>query len=54
MRIKFLLSAICFVFILPSILLSPDGQASSDLETGAAGTAYYNVLITGNKGTFFN
>ncbi len=54
MKNKFLLSATCFVFILSFNVLSLNGQASFDLETGAVGTGYNNVRIPGNQGTLFS
>jgi hypothetical protein len=54
MKNKFLLSATCFVFILSFNVLSLNGQASFDLETGAVGTGYNNVRIPGDEGTLFS
>ena len=54
MKNKFLLSATCFVFILSFNVLSLNGQASFDLETGAVGTGYNNVRIPGDQGTLFS
>ena len=54
MKNKFLLSATCFVFILSFNVLSLNGQASFDLETGAVATAYNNVRIPGDQGTLFS
>jgi hypothetical protein len=54
MKNKFLLSATCFVFILSFNVLSLNGQASFDLETGAVGTGYSNVRIPGDQGTLFS
>jgi hypothetical protein len=51
---KLLLWAACFVFILSFNVLSLNGQASFDLETGAVGTGYNNVRIPGNLGTLFS
>jgi hypothetical protein len=51
---KYLLSAAFFVFILSFNILSLNGQASFDLETGAVGTGYNNVRIPGNQGTLFS
>ena len=54
MKNKFLLSATCFLFILSFNVLSLNGQASFDLETGAVGTGYNNVRIPGDQGTLFS
>ena len=54
MKNKFLLLAICLVFILSFNALSLNGQASFDLETGAVGTGYNNVRIPGDQGTLFS
>jgi hypothetical protein len=54
MKNKFLLSATGFVFLLSFNVLSLNGQASVDLETGAVGTGYNNVRIPGNQGTLFS
>ena len=54
MKNKFLLSQMCFLFILSFHALSLNGQASLDLETGAVGTGYNNVRIPGDKGTLFS
>ncbi|MCE5346150.1 MAG: hypothetical protein LLG13_07685 [Bacteroidales bacterium] len=54
MKNKFLLSATCFVSILSFNVLSMNGQASFDLETGAVGTGYNNVRIPGDQGTLFS
>jgi len=51
---KLLLWAACFVFVLSFNVLSLNGQASFDLETGAVGTGYNNVRIPGNLGTLFS
>jgi hypothetical protein len=42
------------VFILSFNVLSLNGQASFDLETGAVGTGYNNVRIPGDEGTLFS
>jgi hypothetical protein len=54
MKNKFLLMATCFAFILSFNVLSVNGQASFDLETGAVGTGYNNVRIPGDQGTLFS
>jgi hypothetical protein len=54
MKNKLLLSATCFVLILSFKVLSVNGQASFDLETGAVGTGYNNVRIPGDQGTLFS
>ena len=54
MKNKFLLSATCFLFILSFNVLSLNGQASFDLETGAIRTGYNNVRIPGDQGTLFS
>jgi hypothetical protein len=54
MKNKLLLSATCFVLILSLKVLSLNGQASFDLETGAIGTGYNNVRIPGDQGTLFS
>jgi len=54
MKNKFLLSATCFLFILSFNVLTLNGQASFDLETGAVGTGYNNVRIPGDQGTLFS
>ena len=54
MKNKFFISATCFVFILSFNVLSLNGQASFDLETGAVGTGYNNVRIPGDQGTLFS
>ncbi|MBK7711756.1 MAG: hypothetical protein IPJ37_13000 [Bacteroidales bacterium] len=54
MKIKFLLNAICFTFILSFNILWLNGQASFDFETGAVQTGYNNVRIPGNQGTLFS
>jgi hypothetical protein len=54
MKNKFLLSATCFVFILSFNVLSLNGQAFFDMETGAVVTGYNNVRIPGDQGTLFS
>ena len=54
MKIKLLLSLTCFVFIMSFNVLSLNGQASFDLETGAVATGYNNVRIPGDEGTLFS
>jgi hypothetical protein len=54
MKNKFLLSAACFLFTMSFNVLSLNGQASFDLETGAVGTGYNNVRIPGDQGTLFS
>jgi len=54
MKNKFLLSVTCLVFIVSFNVLSLNGQASFDLETGAVGTGYSNVRIPGDQGTLFS
>lgn len=54
MKNKLLLSVTCFLFILSFNVLSLNGQASFDLETGAVGTGYNNVRIPGDQGTLFS
>lgn len=54
MKNKFLFTTICFICILSFNVLSLNGQASLDLETGAVGTGYNNVRIPGDQGTFFS
>jgi hypothetical protein len=46
MKSKSLLSEICFGFILSFNVLSANGQASFDMETGAVATGYNNVRIS--------
>jgi hypothetical protein len=54
MKNKFLLAFMCFMLILSFNVLSVNGQASFDLETGAVGTGYNNVRIPGDQGTLFS
>jgi len=54
MKNKLLLTVMCFIFILSFNVLSLNGQASFDLETGAVGTGYNNVSIPGDQGTLFS
>ena len=54
MKNKLLLSATCFVLILSLKVLSVNGQASFDLETGVVGSGYNNVRIPGDQGTLFS
>ena len=54
MKNRFLLWVVCFMLILSFNVLSVDGQASFDLETGAVGTGYNNVRIPGDQGTLFS
>ncbi len=54
MKNKFLLSVTCFMLILLFNVLSLNGQASFDLETGTVGTGYNNVRIPGDLGTHFS
>lgn len=54
MKNKFLLPAACFLFIMSLNVLSLNGQASLDLETGTVGTGYNNIRIPGDQGTFFS
>ncbi len=54
MKNKFLLPVTCFMIILSFNVLSLNGQASLDLETGAVGTGYNNVRIPGDQGTLFS
>lgn len=49
-----LLSVTGFLLILTFNVLSLNGQASFDLETGAFGTGYNNVRIPGDHGTLFS
>jgi hypothetical protein len=44
----------CYVLIVSFNGLYLNGQASFDLETGAAGTGYNNVRIPGDQGTLFS
>jgi hypothetical protein len=54
MKNKILFSTAFFVLILSFNVLSLNGQASFDLETGAVGTGYNNVRIPGDEGTLFS
>jgi hypothetical protein len=54
MKNRSLYSATCFVLILSFNVLSVNGQASFDLETGAVSTGYNNVRIPGDQGTLFS
>lgn len=54
MKNKLLLWATGFVLILSFNVLSLNGQASLDLETGAVGTGYNNIRSPGNQGTLFS
>ena len=54
MKNKLLLWSTSFVFILAINVLSLNGQASFDLETGAVATGYNNVRIPGDQGTLFS
>jgi hypothetical protein len=54
MKNKLMLSSTCLVLILSLKVLSLNGQASFDLETGAVGTGYNNVRIPGDQGTLFS
>ena len=54
MKNKLLLPATCFVLLLSFKVLSVNGQASFDLETGAVVTGYNNVRIPGDQGTLFS
>ncbi len=54
MKNRILLSTTFIVFILSFNVLSLNGQASFDLETGAVGTGYNNVRIPGDQGTLFS
>jgi hypothetical protein len=54
MKNKLLLSATYFVLILSFKVLSLNGQASFDLETGTVGTGYNNIRIPGDQGTLFS
>jgi hypothetical protein len=49
-----MLSSTCFVLILSLKVLSVNGQAFFDLETGAVGSGYNNVRIPGDQGTLFS
>jgi hypothetical protein len=54
MKNKSFISATCLVMVLSFNVLSANGQASFDLETGAVGTGYNNVRIPGDQGTLFS
>jgi hypothetical protein len=54
MNNKLFVWATGFVFIVSFNVLSLNGQASFDLETGAVGTGYNNVRIPGDQGTLFS
>ena len=54
MKNKLLLWTTSFVLILAINVLSLNGQASFDLETGAVATGYNNVRIPGDQGTLFS
>jgi hypothetical protein len=54
MKNKIILSAAGFVLILSLNVLSLNGQASLDFETGAVATGYNNVRIPGDQGTLFS
>ena len=54
MKNKVLFSATCLALIISFNVLSLNGQASFDLETGAVGTGYNNVRIPGDQGTLFS
>jgi hypothetical protein len=54
MKNKFLLLTTGFILILSFVVLSLNGQASIDLETGVVGTGYNNVRIPGDQGTLFS
>lgn len=54
MKNKLLLWATCFLFIMSFNVVSLNGQASLDLETGAVGTGYNDVRSPGDQGTFFS
>jgi hypothetical protein len=54
MKNKILLPSAFFVLILSFNVISLNGQASFDLETGAVGTGYNNVRIPGDQGTLFS
>ena len=54
MKNKLLLLATCFLFIISFNVLSLNGQASFDLETGAVGTGYNDVRSPGDQGTLFS
>ena len=54
MKNKLLLLATSFLFIISFNVLSLNGQASFDLETGAVGTGYNDVRSPGDQGTLFS
>lgn len=54
MKNRILLTSTFFAFILSLNVLSLNGQASFDIETGAVGTGYNNVRIPGDQGTLFS
>jgi hypothetical protein len=54
MKNKLTLLAASFVFLMSFNVISVNGQASLDLETGAVGTGYNNVRIPGDQGTLFS
>jgi len=54
MKNRLLLNATFFLFILSFNVLSLNGQAFLDLETGAIGTGYNNIRIPGDQGTLFS
>jgi len=54
MKNKLLLVATCFLSIISFNVLSLNGQASFDLETGAVGTGYNDVRSPGDQGTLFS
>jgi len=54
MKNKLFNSLTCLVLILSLNVLSVNGQASFDIETGALGTGYNNVRIPGDQGTLFS
>jgi len=54
MKNKILFPSTLFVLILSFNVLSLNGQASFDFETGAVGTGYNNVRIPGDQGTLFS
>jgi hypothetical protein len=54
MKKKIILSLTFLAFILSFNVLSLNGQALIDLETGAVATGYNNVRIPGDQGTLFS
>lgn len=54
MKIILSKSSTSFLLILSLNILSMNGQASFDIETGAVGTGYNNVRIPGDHGTLFS